>query len=85
MPVSFLRLSRWFPTYVLFQFEWPVEITGLERIALSAQGDLQRVLRSVTNLLLTTQPLQADAFIYAARSSHAPSTLYPSTPTLSSN
>jgi hypothetical protein len=28
------------------QFSWPKELTGLERVALSAQGDLQRVLRS---------------------------------------
>jgi hypothetical protein len=29
------------------QYPWPAEITGIERIALSAKGDLQRVLRYV--------------------------------------
>ena len=34
-------------TYLSFQYPWPAEVNGLERIALSAQGDLQRVLRYV--------------------------------------
>ena len=29
----------------MFQYPWPAEVNGIERIALSAQGDLQRVLR----------------------------------------
>lgn len=31
------------------QFPWPKEVTGLERIALSAKGDLQRMLRYVAS------------------------------------
>jgi len=32
------------------QFSWPADISGLERIMLSAHGDLQRLLRLVLNL-----------------------------------
>jgi len=32
-------------TIALSQYPWPKAITGIERIALAAQGDLQRVLR----------------------------------------
>ncbi|ELU44706.1 branched-chain alpha-keto acid dehydrogenase E1-alpha subunit [Rhizoctonia solani AG-1 IA] len=43
--VSFSRLwcGSWWLTTCL-QFDWPAEITGLERIALTAKGDLQRTL-----------------------------------------
>lgn len=33
------------------QFPWPTEVTGLERIVLSAKGDLQRLLRYVVQFL----------------------------------
>lgn len=33
------------------QFPWPAEVTGVERIALSAQGGLQRVLRFIALIL----------------------------------
>ena len=31
----------------LLQFSWPADLSGLERIMLSAHGDLQRLLRLV--------------------------------------
>jgi hypothetical protein len=36
-----IRVSK---SYQL-QFSWPADVTGLERIMLSAHGDLQRLLR----------------------------------------
>lgn len=36
------------PSDSLLQHPWPKGLTGLERIALSSQGDLQRVLRSLS-------------------------------------
>ncbi|KAL5635704.1 hypothetical protein ACGC1H_004497 [Rhizoctonia solani] len=38
-----------------FQFEWPAEITGLERIALTAKGDLQRTLSAYFSKPISVQ------------------------------
>ncbi|KAJ6518789.1 hypothetical protein C8R45DRAFT_5125 [Mycena sanguinolenta] len=40
-PAPFYTFS---PKTTTISFQWPKELTGLERIALSAQGDLQRIL-----------------------------------------
>ena len=61
------------------QYPWPAEVNGVERIALSAQGDLQRVLRSVRNsplLDFVTNPL-------SVLSSRAPSSSHSFIPRLS--
>lgn len=53
------------------KYPWPTEVTGIERIALSAQGDLQRVLRYASYITLRSL---AYLFIlrHIARSSRDP-------------
>ncbi|RDB15861.1 hypothetical protein Hypma_003659 [Hypsizygus marmoreus] len=58
-PRDKMRASSFFsysPKTTSISFPWPQEVNGLERIALSAQGDLQRVLRSVLSPQQRTIP-----------------------------
>ncbi|CAE6436658.1 unnamed protein product [Rhizoctonia solani] len=50
-----------------FQFEWPAEITGLERIALTAKGDLQRTLRSVSSPPITNSGIDPPHSAYFSK------------------
>ncbi|KAJ6581476.1 hypothetical protein B0H19DRAFT_930483, partial [Mycena capillaripes] len=56
-------------------FSWPKEITGLERIALSAKGDLQRVLSAFFDRPIVLALTYSDTFTKRSDNSLAPLSL----------
>jgi hypothetical protein len=57
------------PKSTSISFPWPSEVTGLERIALSAQGDLQRVLSAFFARPITIQLVYSHTYVQETPSS----------------
>ncbi|KAJ8694735.1 hypothetical protein PTI98_007385 [Pleurotus ostreatus] len=64
------------PKATTVSFPWPAELTGLERIILSAQGDLQRLLSAFFAHPITVETVFARTHLPGANN-----TAYPSPPT----
>ncbi|EJT99822.1 hypothetical protein DACRYDRAFT_109246 [Dacryopinax primogenitus] len=62
-------------TLTHFQFPWPIEINGIERVVLSAKGDLQRVLSAYFGSPISVSPIfQTPASSIPVSSEASPST-----------